>query len=57
MDPDIAAGTSFDSLFSCGQVSGLMVVVLYCVLVPVNLIKFNISKQLKRTVAKYGVLC
>ena len=29
-----------------------MVVVLYCVLVPVNLIKFNISKQLGHTVTK-----
>ena len=34
-----------------------MVVVLYWVLVSVNLIKFNISKQLKHTVAKYLILC
>lgn len=34
-----------------------MVVVLYCVLVSVNLIKFNISKPLKHPVAKCVILC
>lgn len=34
-----------------------MVVVLYNVLVSVNLIKFNISKQIKYTVTKYVISC
>lgn len=48
------------SLTACllrGQVLGLMLEVSHCVSESGNLIKFNISKQLKHIVAKYIILC
>lgn len=62
MGPDPTHSAQIDRLFFCffcfyKQVFGLMVVVLYCLLVSVNLIKFNIFKQLKHEGAKYIILC
>lgn len=61
MDPDIVLSLTawvFFFFFSpYGQVFGLMVVVLYCMAVSINLIRFNISKRLTHTVTKYVILC
>jgi threonine/homoserine/homoserine lactone efflux protein len=60
MEPDRADGAEFDRLgffFFFGQVFGLMVVVLYCMLVSINLIKSNIFKRLKHKGAKYVIWC
>lgn len=61
MEPDTAHGAQFDRLgfflFLDGQVFGLMVIVLYCLLVSVNLIKFNIFNQFKHKGAHYIMFC